>query len=85
MCVMIMNWDLLLISRKSALKRPIFASSRGASTSSSKQNGLGFTRKIEKSRLKAVSVFSPPDSRLMFCGFLPGGCAVMSTPVSRRS
>ena len=30
----------------------------------------------------AVMVFSPPDIRLMFCSFFPGGCAMISMPDS---
>ena len=30
----------------------------------------------------AVSAFSPPESRLTLCSFLPGGCAKISTPAS---
>ena len=62
------------------------ASSRGASTSSSTQKGDGLTRKMANSSDTAVMAFSPPESSSMFCmTFLPGGLAMMSTPVSSRS
>ena len=41
-------------------------------------------RKMAKMSDTAVSAFSPPDSRFMFWRRLPGGCAMMSTPVSSR-
>ncbi len=40
-------------------------------------------KKRENIRATAVRAFSPPESRLTFCSFLPGGCTIMSTPVSR--
>jgi hypothetical protein len=81
LCVMMMNCVPLRHLRTIAPKRPTLASSSGASTSSSRQNGLGLIRKIAKIRLTAVSAFSPPDSssRLRTC--LPGGWATISTPV----
>ncbi|MOA64757.1 hypothetical protein D3C78_1909140 [compost metagenome] len=44
-------------------KRLVLASSSGASTSSSMQNGAGLRLNSENTRLIAVSAFSPPDSR----------------------
>ena len=41
----------------------IFASSNGASTSSSKQNGAGFKRNSENTKAIAVKAFSPPERR----------------------
>src|SRR5690554_1201686 len=64
---------------------PTFASSSGASTSSSMQKGAGLSWKMENTRAIAVSAFSPPDSRWMVLFFLPGGRAMMVTPVSSRS
>ena len=32
-----------------------------------------------------MRAFSPPESRIMFCSFLPGGWAMMRTPASRIS
>ncbi len=55
------------------VKRPMFASSSGASTTSSRQNGVGLIRKIEMIKATAVSAFSPPDSSITlacFCGGL---------------
>jgi hypothetical protein len=48
------------------------ASSSGASTSSSRQNGAGLSWKIANTSAIAVSAFSPPDSRWMVLFFLPG-------------
>ena len=80
-----MNCVCSAISATIAPKRPTFASSSGASTSSSRQNGLGLIRKIAKISDTAVSAFSPPDSssRLRTC--LPGGWATISTPVPSMS
>ncbi|GFP22204.1 hypothetical protein HKBW3S06_01431, partial [Candidatus Hakubella thermalkaliphila] len=47
------------------------------------QSGVGFIRKPANKIDRAVSAFSPPERRLMFCNFLPGGCAIISIPVSR--
>jgi hypothetical protein len=41
LCVMMMNCVLSIIERSISMKRPMFASSSGASISSSRQNGLG--------------------------------------------
>ncbi len=65
LCVIVMNCERLLISRMSRVKRVTFASSSGASTSSSMQKGLGFTRKAAKRRAMAVSARSPPDRSVM--------------------
>ena len=40
----------------------VFKSSKGASTSSNKQNGAGFRLKIANTKANAVSAFSPPES-----------------------
>ena len=61
------------------------ASSRAASTSSKIQNGTGRTFKMENNRAIAVNARSPPDNKLKFCSFFPGGCATISTPVFNKS
>ena len=61
------------------------ASSSAASTSSNKQNGIGLTFKIANIKHIAVSVFSPPDNKFIEVSFLPGGDAIISTPVSNKS
>ena len=63
----------------------VFASSRGASTSSSRQNGAGLSWKMANTSAIAVSAFSPPDNRWMVWFFLPGGWAMTCTPASRIS
>ena len=63
----------------------MLASSSGASTSSSRQNGAGLSWKIANTSAIAVSAFSPPDSRWIVLFFLPGGCAITCTPASRIS
>ena len=45
------------------------------------QIGEGFIKNIENIREIAVSVFSPPDNKLIFDNFLPGGRANISRPV----
>ena len=40
----------------------VFKSSRGASTSSSKQKGAGFNSNKAKTNASAVIAFSPPDN-----------------------
>src|SRR5579883_1757849 len=71
-----------LISFTISVKRPMLASSSGASTSSRMQNGLGAYWKIPTSRARAVSAFSPPESSNTFCSFFPGGEATTSIPLS---
>src|SRR5574344_2065746 len=66
-------------------KRPTLASSNGASTSSSTQNGAGFKRKIAKTKAKAVSAFSPPESKAKELLRLPGGRAINFTPDCQSS
>ena len=63
------------ISSSRSQKRSTLASSRGASTSSSTQIGEGLARNTAKISAVAVSACSPPEIRLMVCGFLPGGRA----------
>ena len=58
---MTMNCVFALNSFSILTKRPMFASSSGASTSSSRQNGLGFVRKMPNSRESATSARSPLD------------------------
>ena len=60
-----------------------FASSRAASTSSNKQNGIFLIFKTANSRLIAVRVFSPPDNKLIEVIFFPGGETSILTPVSK--
>ena len=62
-----------------------FTSSNAASTSSSIHNGEGFIRNIEKIKEIAVSVFSPPDNKLILVNFFPGGLAKISIPVCNGS
>ncbi len=67
LCVMMMNCVSFDISRTSSVKRPMLASSSGASTSSRMQNGLGVYWKMPTSSENAVSAFSPPESSSTFC------------------
>ena len=60
------------------------ASSKGASTSSSIQNGDGLAKKKENVRATAVRAFSPPEHCIIFLTSFPGGCALISTPVSNK-
>ena len=47
------------------------------------QNGTGRDFSIAKSKLIAVKVFSPPESKLILFKVFPGGHASISIPVSR--
>jgi len=85
LCVTTMNCTESDISRTMLEKRTTLASSSGASTSSSRQNGAGFSRKIENTKATAVRAFSPPDSKCRLVTRLPGGWAMMVTPVVSRS
>ena len=40
---------------------------------------------MENNRAIAVNARSPPDNKLRFCSFFPGGCATISTPVFNKS
>ena len=66
------NWVCCDIFVTSLQKRSVLASSSGASTSSSRQNGAGLSWNIENTSAIAVSAFSPPESRWMVVFFLPG-------------
>ncbi len=79
------NCTFSLISLTMLARRPTLASSSGASTSSSRQNGAGFSWKMANTSATAVIAFSPPDSSEMLDTRLPGGRAMMVTPVSSRS
>src|SRR5438128_2707213 len=85
LCVMIMNCTFCAISRTTSQKRPTLASSSGASTSSIRQNGAGFSWNSASSSATAVIAFSPPDSRWIVLLRLPGGRAITATPVLSRS
>ena len=61
-------------------KRCTLASSKGASTSSSTQNGAGLSLKIANTKASAVSAFSPPDNKANELFRLPGGRAMSLTP-----
>ena len=76
------NWVCMLISLTSSVNRPMLASSRGASTSSRMQKGLGVYWKMPTSKARAVSAFSPPESSSTLCRRLPGGEATTSMPLS---
>ena len=67
------------------IKRPMLASSNGASTSSNIQNGLGRNWNIASSSETAVSAFSPPLNNEMLINGLPGGEVIISTPASSTS
>src|SRR5437667_380005 len=82
LCVTTMNWASSASSRRTAVNRPIFSSSNGASISSSTQKGVGLIRKLAKMSAIAVKVFSPPESMAIFLSRFPGGWATMSTPGS---
>src|SRR5437868_4583229 len=58
---MTMNWVCCCMPRSISTKRPMLASSSGASISSSTQNGLGLNLNIANISAMAVSAFSPPD------------------------
>ena len=62
-----------------------FASSNGASTSSSTQIGEGFVKKTANINDNAVKACSPPDSRVIDYNLLPGGLTNISNPASRGS
>src|SRR5450830_1033330 len=63
LCEMNRNWVFEDMRLTMLQKRSVLASSSGASTSSSKQNGAGFNWNIENTSAVAVSAFSPPDSK----------------------
>ena len=65
--------------------RSTLTSSKAASGSSKMANGTGRTFKMANSSAIAVSAFSPPESRLSCWLRLPGGCAMMSTPLVKTS
>ena len=66
-------------------KRSTLASSSGASTSSRTHKGAGLVRNRAKINATAVSACSPPESRVSEVSFLPGGCAMISSPASSGS
>ena len=79
------NWTVLDISLTTLQNLALLASSNGASTSSNKQKGAGFILKIENTNAIPTPAFSPPESRLMFLTNLPGGLAIIDTPVFSKS
>src|SRR5262249_39987205 len=83
--VMMMNCVCSCMPRSISTNRPMLASSSGASISSSRQNGLGLNLNMPNIRAIAVSAFSPPDRSWTLCSRLPGGCAMISMPLSSGS
>ena len=79
------NWTVFDISSTIFIKRIVFRSSRGASTSSNIQNGAGLSSNIAKTSAKAVKAFSPPDNCEIEEFFLPGGLAIITTPAFNAS
>src|SRR3989304_4409885 len=67
--------------RGARAKRVTLASSSAASTSSRTQKGTGRTSRIAKRSATAVKARSPPESIARAWRFLPGGRAMISTPV----
>ena len=67
--------DVFAISSTRLQKRSTLVSSSGASTSSRTQIGAGFDKKTANKRDSAVKACYPPDSKVRFCSFLPGGLA----------
>ena len=61
-----MNWVRSCMPWSISTNLPMFASSSGASISSSRQNGLGRYWKIANINAIAVSAFSPPESNCTF-------------------
>ena len=82
--VTIMNCELSENLRIICVNLPTLASSSGASTSSSIQNGAGLIRYMANRNAVDVSVFSPPDNCVSVLGFLPLGCAYISMLLSAR-
>ena len=72
-------------SSRSEQKRVTFASSNGASTSSSTQIGEGFVKNIANTNDKAVKACSPPDNKVIDCNLYPGGETNISRPASNGS
>src|SRR3972149_566149 len=69
-------------SRSNVVKRRVLASSRAASNSSKTQNGLGWTRSMEKSSASATRTRSPPERAASDRGGLPGSRTTTSRPGS---
>ena len=63
----------------------VFKSSKGASTSSRRQKGAGFSSKIAKTNASAVKAFSPLDNSQRDVFLLPGGCASIDISASKGS
>ena len=82
LCVTTMNLVVCKNSLSTVTKRPMFASSKGASTSSNMQNGLGRYWKKAIMSATAVKAFSPPLSSELFSVVFPGGVATISMPLS---
>src|SRR3990167_5327239 len=79
------NWVCADILFTSSQKRSVFASSSGASTSSSRQKGAGLSWNSANTSAIATRAFSPPESRWMEVLRFPGGWAVTCTPATRIS
>ena len=75
----------LTISESKLQNFKVLESSKGASTSSKIQIGLGFALKTAKISDNAVSVCSPPESKEIVESFFPGGWQKISNPASRGS
>ena len=85
LCVMTINCVLSVSLWRYWAKRPTLLSSSAASISSRRQKGEGLRLWMANRSAMAVSAFSPPESCIIFCSFLPGGWAITRTPASRMS
>ena len=90
-CIVSLLWLIKINCKSSAnswikpVKRATLASSSGASTSSSTQNGAGCCLNIAKIKLSAVRVFSPPERTARRLLRLPFGCAINVSPARHCS
>ena len=80
-----MNCTFADISETRLINLSVLSSSKGASTSSSKQNGAGLIENKENTKARAVSAFSPPESCDNFVFFFPGSLAIKTKPLSSES
>ena len=85
LCVITINCVFLVRLCRYFANLSTLESSSAASISSRRQNGDGLRFCIAKRRHIAVNAFSPPESCIMFCNFLPGGCDMIVMFASRIS
>ena len=85
LCVMTINWVWAVNLWRYPAKRSTLESSSAPLDLVQQTEWRRFQVLDRNNRAMAVKAFSPPDSCIIFCSFLPGGWEIIWIPASRIS